>query len=86
MFRTSSVCHHERFVQAVLPTTLYRLDVSSSTHSSTTYQSLPIQLVQNAPDDGQMRSETCRANLSAEKNLLIKNTLCILLDYIYKKI
>ena len=30
--------------------------------SSTTYQSLRIQLVQNAPDDGPMRSETCRAN------------------------
>ena len=29
-----------------------RLDVSSSTRSSTTYQSLRIQLVQNAPDDG----------------------------------
>ena len=43
-----------------------RLDVSSSMHSSTTYQSLRIELVQNAPDDGPMRSETCRANLSAE--------------------
>ena len=41
---------------------LQRLDVSSSTHSSTTHQSLRIQLVQNAPDDGPMRSETCRAN------------------------
>ena len=27
---------------------------------------LHIQLVQNAPDDGPMRSETCRANISAE--------------------
>ena len=27
---------------------------------------LRIQLVQNAPDDGPMRSETCRANISAE--------------------
>ena len=25
-----------------------------------------IQLVQNAPDDGPMRSETCRANISDE--------------------
>ena len=50
------------------------LDVSSSTHSSTTYQSLRIQLVQNAPDDGRMSSEICRAK---------KTTLCILLDYIY---
>ena len=39
---------------------------SSSSTRITTYQSLRIQLVQNAPDDGPMRSETCRANLSAE--------------------
>ena len=56
MFRTSSVHHQEP---------LQRLDVSSSTRI-TTYQSLQIQLVQNAPDDVPMRSETCRANLSAE--------------------
>ena len=35
--------------------------MSSSTRI-TTYQSLWIQLVQNAPDDGPVRSETCRAN------------------------
>ena len=29
----------------------------------TTYQTLQIQLLQNAPDDGPMRSETCRAKL-----------------------
>ena len=58
MFRTSSVHHQERFVQAVF--------ADFSTHSSTTYQSLQIQLVQKAPDDGPMRSETCRANISAE--------------------
>ena len=49
----------------VLPTTLQRLDMSSSTRI-TTYQSLGVQLVQNAPDDGPIRSETCRANKSAE--------------------
>ena len=27
---------------------------------------LRIQLVQNAPDDGPVRSETCRANISSE--------------------
>ena len=27
---------------------------------------LRLQLVQNAPDDGRMSSETCRANISAE--------------------
>ena len=42
-----------------------QLDVSSSTRI-TTYQSLQVQLVQNVPDDGPMRSETCRANISAE--------------------
>ena len=31
-----------------------------------TYQSLRIELVQNAPEDGLMRFETCRANISAE--------------------
>ena len=45
------IAHSTRHVQ---------LDVSSSTRI-TTYQSLRIQLVQNAPDDGPMRSETCRA-------------------------
>ena len=41
------------------------LDMSSSTRI-TTYQSLQIQLVQNAPDDGPVRSETCWANIRAE--------------------
>ena len=70
MFRTSSIHHQERFVEAVyaaVRTTrhvqpLQRPDVSSSTRI-TTYQSLQIQLVQNALDDGPMRSETCRAKL-----------------------
>ena len=41
--------------------------MSSSTRI-TTYHSLHIQLVQNAPDDGPLRSETCRS----ETQLLIK--------------
>ena len=77
MFRTSQVHHQERFVQAVFADSVcvttvrttrhvqQRLDVSSSTRI-TTYQSLQIQLVQNAPDDGPVRSETRRANISAE--------------------
>ena len=75
MFRASSVHHQERFVQAVFAdlvcgTTVrtirhVQLDVSSSARI-TTYQSLRMQLVQNAPDDGPMRSETCRADISAE--------------------
>ena len=59
MFQTSSVHHQERFVQVVLA------DLVCSTRI-TTYQSLHIQLVQNAPDDGPMRSEKCRTNISAE--------------------
>ena len=80
MFRTSSVHHQERFVQAVFadlvcgntrttrhvqPLQSCRLDVSSSMRI-TTYHSLRIQLVQNAPDDGLVRSETCRANICDE--------------------
>ena len=42
-----------------------RLDVSSSTRIAT-YQSLRIQLVQDAPDDGPMTFETSSANISAE--------------------
>ena len=45
MFRTSPVHHQERFVQAVFA--YYHI------------QNLQIQLVQNAPDDGTVRSETC---------------------------
>ena len=73
MFLTSPVHHQERFVQAVFAdlvcgttvrTTRHiqplRQDVSSSTRI-TTYQSLQIQLQQNAPDDGRMRPKTCRA-------------------------
>ena len=45
---------------------LYSQTLVCGTTVRTTYQSLRIQLVQNAPDDGPMRSETCRANISAE--------------------
>ena len=48
----------------------------SSSACITTYQSLRIQLVQNAPDDGLMRSEICRANISAEWTYSLK-TLCV---------
>ena len=61
MFRTSPVQHQERFVQAVFADL-----VCGTTVRTTTYQSLHIQLVQNAPDDGPLRSETCRGNISAE--------------------
>ena len=65
VFRTSPVHLQERFLQAVCAdlvcgTTV--LDVSSSTRINT-YQSLRTQLVQNAPEDGPVGSETCRANI-----------------------
>ena len=52
---------HCKVVGRTLPTTLQWLDMSSSTRI-TTHQSLRIQLIQNAPDDGPKRSETCQAN------------------------
>ena len=57
--------------------TLQRPDVLSSTHSSNTYQSLRIQLVQNAPDDGPMRSETCRANKKCWKKTFSLTPYCV---------
>ena len=69
MFRISSVHHQERFVQAVFADL-----VCGNTRTTRHVQPLRscrkfflrIQLVQNAPEDGPMRSETCRANISAE--------------------
>ena len=60
MFQTSMVHPQER-LQAVCceATTTYYLDISSS-KQITTYQIRDIQLV-NAPEDGPLRSETCRA-------------------------
>ena len=54
MFRTSPVCHQERFVEAVFADFDMRI---------TTYHSLQIQLLQNATDDRPVSSETCRAKL-----------------------
>ena len=56
---------------------------TASSTRITTYQSLRIQLTQNAPDDGPMRSETCRANKKCWIKLTHLNTLFILLDCIY---
>ena len=59
--------------------------MSSSTRI-TTYQSLRIQLVQNAPDDGPVRSETGTANINAEQTYSLSPhcvpcwTACILQD------
>ena len=51
MFRTSSVHHQERFLQAVY------IWYTKSANTA---------CKKNAPDDGPMRSETCRDNISAE--------------------
>ena len=53
MFRTLPVHHQERFLQAVFA------DFVCGNKRTT-------RLVQNAPDDGPVRSETCRADISAE--------------------
>ena len=63
MFRTSLVHHQERFVQAVFADFDMWYYCAYYSTRITTYQSLRIQLLQNAPDDGPMRSETCRAKL-----------------------
>ena len=68
MFRTSPVHHQERFVQAVFADLVCGTTVRTTRHVQPlrTYQSLRIQLVENAPDDGPLRSETCRANIHDE--------------------
>ena len=64
----SSTCFgpHLSIIRSVLYKLYLQTLVCGTIVRTTTYQSLRIHLVQNAPDDGQMRSETCRANLSAE--------------------
>ena len=71
MFRTLLVHHQERFVQAVCAglvcgNTRTTRHVQPLQSCITTYQSLRIQLVQNVPDDGPMKSEKCRANICDE--------------------
>ena len=66
MFRTSPVRHQARFVQAVFAGFGSNGWTCRAVRVYTAYQSPRIQLVQNAPDNGPMSSETCRANISAE--------------------
>ena len=62
----------------VLPQTLYQLDVSARTIVCT------YSIYKEAPEDGPLRSETCRAETWVLiKNLIIATTLCISLDCIY---
>ena len=63
MFWSSSVRHQERFVQAVFAdlvcgTTLHTTRHVQPCRVVRVLPHLRIQLVQNAPDDGPMRSET----------------------------
>ena len=44
---------------------------------------LRIQLVQDAPDDGPVKSETCRANVSAEKTHSLKQFVYLVGLHIY---
>ena len=61
LYSQTLVCGNTRTTRHVQP----QLDVSSSTRI-TTYQSLELQLLQNAPDYGPMRSEACRTNICDE--------------------
>ena len=46
---------------------------------------LHIQLVQNAPDDGLVRSETCRANIRDEQTHSLKHLMYLAGLHIYYK-
>ena len=68
MFRTSPVHHQELFLQAVFADFFLQLRngwtcpvVRVLTHTKSANTAC-----KNAPDDGPVRSETCRANISDE--------------------
>ena len=73
-FCTSCMCRLWYVVIRVLLDTSSRYKVAERIRNGWTgrvvrvlpHTNLRIQLVQNAPDDGPMRSETCRSNISAE--------------------
>ena len=70
MFRTSPVHHQERFIQAVFADLVCgNTRTTRHVQLDAQYYHIPhlrIQLVKDAPDDGPVRSETCRTNISAE--------------------
>ena len=66
MFRTSSVHHQERFVQAVFAALVCGNTRLLDTSSPYDIPNLRIQLVKKVPEDGPVRSETCRANTRDE--------------------
>ena len=59
---TRTTRHVQRLESSYNFVTAERVEKSAYFH----IPNLQMQLVQNAPDDGPVRSETCRANLSAE--------------------
>ena len=78
MFRTSSVHHQERFVQAVFAglvcgntrTTRHVQPLRSNGWTCRVVRVLPhTKSANTAPDDGPVRSETCRVNICDEKKL-----------------
>ena len=85
MFRTSSFHHQERLVQAVFAGFGMWYYCAYYSTRIATYQSLRIHLVQDAPDDGPMRSETCRANIRAEKTYSLKHFVYLVGLHIYYK-
>ena len=68
MFRTSPVHHQERFYKlySQIWYVLIRALLDKSSRFEVVGRNLRIQLVKKAPDDGPVRSETCRANISDE--------------------
>ena len=90
--RTSPAHLQERLLQSVCAdlvcgnTRTARHFVTAGRVQQYAYYHIPnpqIELVTNAPEDGPVRSETCRANICDELNQSLKKTLCILLDCIY---
>ena len=74
MFRTSPVHLQERFIIHLL----HELTVPTLIQTYFILQHIPnlhIQLVQNAPDDGPVRSETCRANICDEQTHSLKHSV-----------
>ena len=61
MFRTATVHPQELLCRKCMCRLWYVVIRVQQYAYYSTHQSLQIQLVQNAPDDGPMRSETCRA-------------------------